>query len=337
MAANELLARVQDFANNIPHPYIVIPLTALLAFIVQRCTLSPLAHLPGPLITNLTSLWLYRLTYIGREASVIDAIHKIYDSPVIRIAPNEVSVADGRALQQVYIARGGFKKPPYYRNFDIDGHATIFSELDPEERAKRSKAIVGMFAMGAVRKDGEATVRELVGKWCDRVEKELKDHGIADLLGLSRRLALDAVTGYLFNRSYGGLDESSAEEKGKAAGEAHGRLSAALFVDSFVAVGRFFYLPNWIFLWVEIVAGYTDKEKVHIEGSMSAVDEFVKGLVENSNPKGNENTYQARLLSAGISEHETKAQCKDLMFAGTDSTGMNLATIVWSLAKEPSL
>lgn len=56
-------------------------------------------------------------------------------------------------------------------------------------------------------------------------------------------------------------------------------------------------------------------------------------LVESAE-KGSGN-YPSRMLDQGISKSETAAQCKDLLFAGTDSTGMNLARIFWYLAQDP--
>jgi len=71
--------------------------------------------------------------------------------------------------------------------------------------------------------------------------------------------------------------------------------------------------------------------------SISTVDKFAANLVDETRVDEHEEgaTYQAKLLNAGISREETIAQCKDLMFAGTDSTGMNLATICWHLTQLP--
>lgn len=66
---------------------------------------------------------------------------------------------------------------------------------------------------------------------------------------------------------------------------------------------------------------------------MQKVDSFIKAVVERAKTEKGSGTYPARLLDIGISESEARAQCKDLIFAGTDSTGMNLATICFMLAK----
>jgi cytochrome P450 len=107
-------------------------------------------------------------------------------------------------------------------------------------------------------------------------------------------------------------------------------------VNSFVAVGRYWYLPSWAFTWLEWAEAklYPDWE---VLTSMKIVDDFVAGVVDEAEVQksAGTSTYQTRLLDAGISDSETRAQCKDLIFAGTDSTGMNIATICFMLAKHP--
>jgi cytochrome P450 len=98
-------------------------------------------------------------------------------------------------------------------------------------------------------------------------------------------------------------------------------------------VGRFFYLPNSLFLFLEKAIATLGPDS-HAERSMEKVDSYVAGLVEGSEKKDN---YPGRLLRAGFSPSETRAQCKDLIFAGTDSTGMNLASICWYLVRNPCM
>lgn len=292
---------------------LALPLLALLTLFtlfLYRLHLHPLAPFPGPPLARATSLWLYAHSYLGTEARVIDALHARY-GPVVRIAPNELDISSGSALNAIYVARGGFRKAACYRNFDIEGHQSIFSAVDPGHRAPRAKAVVPLFSTQAIRKGGEEVgVR-------------------VDVLNLARSLALDAVSAYLFGRSYGGVEEGKEEQKQQ--------LSASQFVNTFVAVGRFFYLPNWVFVAIEALAMRFNVEKHEVENSMGTVAAFVKDIVEEAEKGGLDETYHGRLLKAGFTKDETMAQCMDLMFAGTDSTGMNLATACWWLVKKPEV
>jgi hypothetical protein len=307
-----------------------IALTSLLAILVYRAFFDSLSHIPGPLICRLTSLWTYYHSYIGDECTLINELHKKY-GPVIRIAPNEVCFSDGTALVPIYSEKGGFLKAPCYTNFDIEGHRTIFSALDPAHRAIRSKAVLPMFSMGNIR-NGNDVIEDCVRKFVARIKTEAQDSRAAqrvegrskpiNLLNLCRSLALDAICSYLFEVPFGSIDETG------------GKMSASSFVDALVAVGRFFFLPNWVFVALEgsRLRFFPDKEE---QQSFERVDKFVQRLVEAS--EKSDATYQQRLANVGISKHEVEIQCKDLIFAGTDSTGMNLSAICWHLAKQPDM
>jgi cytochrome P450 len=297
---------------------------ALLSIAIYRVYLHPLAHIPGPFKAKLSSYWLYRISYHGIEASEIHKLHQKH-GPVVRIAPNEVDISDGSAINAIYTKSGGFLKSPCYVNFDIDGFHTLFSALDPSHRAVRSKAVVSMFSPSNIR-DGKDRIQSSVQRMVDRIqkEKEASKGTPVNLLNLTRSLAIDAVTSYLFDRSYNGTSEV--------------KLSADKFVDTFVAVGRFFYLPTWLFSLLGMYQSRMEEFKPEYYHSISSVDKFASTTVDQARKKDDKDgqTYQARLLAAGISREETIAQCKDLMFAGTDSTGMNLATIMRYLALQPT-
>ncbi|CAD6448928.1 37a5e44e-206e-4990-9005-f5b8ba8e654f [Sclerotinia trifoliorum] len=302
-------------------PFIVLLTTITLFLLLRstyRCTLHPLSHIPGPLIPKLTSLWLHYHAYIGDEASTIHKLHAQYGT-IIRVSPTEIDIADADAITPIYITKGGFPKAPCYANFDVDGHKTIFSTTDVEFRAPRAKAVMPLFSTKCIR-DSEIALYGCVNNLVRRMRDEAKGGEPVNCLNLARSLALDAISTHLFLENYNGT-----LEKGE-------KLSASAFVDAFVAVGRFFYLPNTAFVWLSWLVEKLVMDS-HTENSIKLVDQFVDNLVE-STPKQSQN-YPGRLLNMGFSKSEVKAHCKDLMFAGTDSTGMNLATIFRQLVLNP--
>ncbi|KAL5119152.1 hypothetical protein ACEQ8H_002859 [Pleosporales sp. CAS-2024a] len=297
---------------------ILTPIALLLTRSIYRIFFHPLSHIPGPLLPKLTSLWLHYHAYVGDEASTIGKLHAIYGIHV-RVSPNEVDISDADAIQAIYVTKGGFPKAECYANFDIDGHKTIFSTTDHEHRAVRAKAVTPLFSTKALR-ENEAAIWACVDRMIDRLKSDSKSRRPVNVLNLTRSLAVDAVSTHLFRENYDGVSEQGPT------------LSVSAFVDAFVAVGRFFYLPNVVFVWLEwaITKWQADRET---DDSMTLVDKFVSNLVTNTTTKSL--TYPGRLLAVGISDSEVKAQCKDVIFAGTDSTGMNLATIMRNLALNP--
>lgn len=322
-----------------------------------------LAHVPGPFLPKVSSLWLVYHAWIGDECTVVHALHQRY-GPIVRTGPNSIDIADGEALHDIYTKSGGFRKTAFYGNFDIDGHKSIFSEILPENRAPRAKAVVGLFATSSLRA-GKERLDEIVQSFVTRLKDEGKRSRETkkpiNLLDVTRGLALDTVTGYLFGRAYGGLGSQSEARVEMQSGQvvikddeetAISGMSANGMVDLFVGVGRFWYLPSWAFKWVDwLDSKFGEGSSKHIGQSLDLVDQFVASIVEDAeavleNEKESETasfkgvtttSYPGRLLSAGLSISETRAQCKDLIFAGTDSTGMNMATILFYLAREPGI
>jgi cytochrome P450 len=313
----------QDFFFSIivAHPiltFILTPISLLFIRSIYRIYFHPLSHIAGPLLPKVTSLWLHYHAYIGDEASTIHKLHQQY-GPFVRVSPHEVDISDADAIPAIYVSKGGFPKAACYANFDIDGHKTIFSTTNAEYRSPRAKAVVPMFSTKALR-ENESAIWGCVDRMIDRLKEEAKRKRPVNVLNLTRSLAVDAVSTHLFRENYDGMSEQGP------------MLSVSAFVDAFVAVGRYFYLPNIAFVWLEwAVAKWAPDHET--DDSMELVDKFVSTLVANTTAKST--TYPGRLLAAGISNSEVKAQCKDLIFAGTDSTGMNLTTIMHSLVKHP--
>lgn len=181
-----LFVSSRDFI--LPHVSLAsIPLVSILLLALQlvyRSFLHPLRSVPGPWICGWTSLWLHYHAWAGTQCSAIQALHKRY-GPVVRIAPNDVDIADGGALWRIYMDQGGFKKSTYYNTFDIDGHATIFTTLALEQRAARLKAIQPIFSGAAI-----AGARDIIvacaGQMVARMMDEKKKGTAVDILNLAR-------------------------------------------------------------------------------------------------------------------------------------------------------
>ncbi|CBF85400.1 cytochrome P450 [Aspergillus nidulans FGSC A4] len=300
---------------------IVLFIVILLSLIIRALYLlyrHPLSSVPGPKLAACTSLWLAYHTYIGDECSTLFALHQRY-GPVLRIAPNDVDIASGDAIEPIYLARGGFPKTPVYSKFDIDGHSTIFSTLTLPERASRAKAVAPLFSTASIRNSQERLL-EVVDDFVDRLRQGAQSGRPVNVLGLARAMAIDAVSAYLFQERYGALDENAEV------------MSASLFVDAYVGVGAFFNfvcgrVGEFLVGLVEYLTQLSGTAK-----SFTAIDDYTSRLVRQAVPKSG--SYQIRLLER-VSLRQTQIEIKDVCFAGTDSTGMDVATIIWYLAKYP--
>ena len=66
--------------------------------------------------------------------------------------------------------------------------------------------------------------------------------------------------------------------------------------------------------------------------SSDHVEEFMENAIKNSGDS--DNSFQGRLMAAGVPRKVVKSQCKDLLFAGVDPTALTLATTLQLLAKD---
>lgn len=312
-----------------------VALLTLLSFALYRLFFHPLAGIPGPIHLKLTTIPLLWRSYHGKEASYLTCLIRRLNTPILRIGPNEVLIADGAALAPIYSSNGGFPKAACYRNFDIDGFPSLFSALDRAHRAPRARSVQPLFATASLRK-GEQRISAVAQGLVHRLQCEkkavLERGGRVDVLDAARRAAVDTVTAYLFGVNYGGMGEVGVDSKELDTGN---KLSVSEFVNAFVAVGRFFFLPTWAFRALEQVAASLFEDE-GTKASFDNVQKFVERLVGEADMDDDE-TYQSRMLKAGLSKEEVTAQLKDLIFAGTgerQTTGgfIGLAdSLTWSM------
>ncbi|KAF4125981.1 Cytochrome P450 [Geosmithia morbida] len=335
------------------NPVIAIILVVVIVIVARSVYRGSRLHglyaVPGPVIPRLTSTWLNYHAFIADECTAVHRLHEKY-GPIVRTGPNSVDIADGAVLDTIYMEKGGFLKPEFYRNFDIDGHATIFTSTDPSYRALRAKAVNPLFSTANLRGGASLLAASSQG-FTERLRRETARAKTADgkvnILALTRGFALDSLTSYLLRRRYGATDEDIVKQNGEAeskSGKAgDSSMSASSMVDSFVGVGKSWYLPIWAFQTYERFMG-TILPDPQVDQSMACVDTFLKGVLDQAKQEVAQETtaqpatsFPARLLKAGFSDSEVTAQCKDLVFAGTDSTAMNLATICFMLCKHPAV
>lgn len=92
----------------------------LLVHVALRIT-SPLRKVPGPLISNFTSLVLKWNELKGNRTMYIHRLHQKY-GPVVRVAPNEVCFTSPAAMKEIYASGGsGYDKSDFYNLFQVYG------------------------------------------------------------------------------------------------------------------------------------------------------------------------------------------------------------------------
>lgn len=93
----------------------------ILLIAVGRRLSSPLARLPGPGYSKVTSLPLKWNELRANRTLYIHGLHQKY-GPVVRVAPSEVSFTSWAAVKEIYCSNGsGYDKTAFYNLFTIYG------------------------------------------------------------------------------------------------------------------------------------------------------------------------------------------------------------------------
>lgn len=285
---------------------------------IYRILLHPLRQIPGPLRTKVSSLWLLYHQYIGDQSTAVHRLHNIY-GPVVRVAPNEIDIAKSDALGPIYADQGGFDKAEHYKKFDVIGHATIFSTLSAATRSSRLKAVGPIFSAQSI-KEATVTISGYANNMACRMGVEAKTGRRVDILKLLRAFGFDAVSAYVFQRPYGGLEESSA------------LLSAYPFIDFITVRGSHFWVSHSLFVGVQWLLHFVPLDN-KTKSSFKSIELYLESLMNQAKAGGS--SFQNRLLAKGIPTDEVAKECVDILYAGTDSTGHVLATICWNLVANP--
>lgn len=333
------MALIQDGGYALPA--FAIALLSLAIPVLYRLYFHPLSHVPGPWLGRVSSLFIYTLCYLGIEGRVLRRYHAKYKTKVLRVAPNSLSISDSSAIHPIYVAGGGFRKDTRYANFNLGPVVSIFSAIDTEYRDARAKVVAPLFSPSRLRAASQenGVMKECVAKYVHRLQALKTAAGgkgdKVDILDLSARLSIDVVTGYLLNECYGGLSEN---DDLPVEVQLTKKLSANPFIFAIVAFSRFSLLPNRLFGLAYAISAkfYTSKE---VGESAALVDHFAARQVQKTVSQGDEkeDSYQARLLAAGVPQPETSAQSKAIIFAGADSVAVMLTTILFHLVQKPDV
>ncbi|PYH91815.1 cytochrome P450 family protein [Aspergillus ellipticus CBS 707.79] len=119
------------------------------AYVIYQCFLSPLAKIPGPFWAKLTYWYQVYYAIQGNSHRDFVTLHEKY-GPVVRVGPNDVSVADPVAFREIYKPGGGFNKAPSYdvlrgaRTFDLAG------QRDEKIHSEQRKLVARAYSMNSL-------------------------------------------------------------------------------------------------------------------------------------------------------------------------------------------
>ncbi|PPQ92268.1 hypothetical protein CVT25_008576 [Psilocybe cyanescens] len=318
---------------------------------------------PGPFLAKFSDLWLGWVSKNGHRSEVVHEIHKKY-GPIVRLAPNHVSIAEPDALNVVYAHGNGALKSDFYDAF-VSIARGIFNTRDRGEHARKRKIVSHIFSQKSV-VEFEPQIREYVAmllrQW-DRLY-DLSQRGLSgsegegwkgdgdrlwlDCLPWANYLAFDIVGDLAFGAPFGmisaGRDLAVVPKNQEDAMKSYGT-EASVDVVEIPAVkilnGRGEYsmsmgvLPP---LWRPFVRhlpwyskGQKDVKALAGIAIMAVAKRFASPVdrvdLLSKLQKGRDPNGNP------LSREELTAECLTLLIAGSDTTSNSTCAILYYLAR----
>jgi benzoate 4-monooxygenase len=176
--------------------------------------------IPGPFLAKFSDAWLGWVSAHGHRSEVVHEMHMKYGTsnrspvnlqsfnflhlgPLVRLAPNHVSVAIPAALQVIYGHGNGALKSNFYDAF-VSLRRGIFNTRDRVQHARKRKIVSHIFSTKSVA-EFEPNVREYVGilikRWdalCDAAKERQRGEDGGGWTARDGRVWLDCLPWYNF-------------------------------------------------------------------------------------------------------------------------------------------
>ncbi|RYP39104.1 hypothetical protein DL766_000560 [Monosporascus sp. MC13-8B] len=199
--------------------WLVLPAVFLVLRAIYKRYASPLRRYRGPFLASFSRLWKVISTVKGQTNYDHIQLHQRY-GPIVRIAPNEVSMSSPTAARTLLSAGKRFYKTDFYAVFPPPQNADIFTEIREDVHAMKKKVANVPYSMAAMRQLSpfiDDTIEVLVarlGEFCPDATKgqgtakgyeKLTGRHVVDLGAWLHYFAFDVLGEVAFGRSFGFL------------------------------------------------------------------------------------------------------------------------------------
>ncbi|KAL0933780.1 cytochrome p450 oxidoreductase [Colletotrichum truncatum] len=322
---------------------VLLPLV-LLGHILRTRYLSPLRRYPGPFLASITRLWKVIITSSGRSNLHHIALHRKY-GPVVRIAPNEVSLASPDLARHVLSAGKRFYKTGFYAVFPPPENPDIFTEVNEEAHARKKKVANVPYSIAAMQQLSpfiDDTIDLLMTKLdaftIDSTGRRARNP--VDLGAWLHYFAFDVLGEVAFSRSFGFLAEGKDVEDAIATIDRsqayNGIVGQVPWVDFILRRN-----PLW-----KLFPSYDTRNAPITRIALSEMDRrrpFDKdseGMLRNGDGRQD---LLASLIKGHLkdpekfTEGDVFAVAHGAIFAGSDSTASTMQSLFWHVLSAPHI
>ncbi|KAB8337257.1 hypothetical protein FH972_021559 [Carpinus fangiana] len=166
----------------------------------------PLAKIPGPFWASFSSLWYFDIVLKETSDAHQMPLHEKY-GPIVRIAPNDLSVSDPEAIGVIYNAKKPFAKSGFYDSFVSHinpNRRDLFTERNDKNAADLRRTYAHLYTQSAVL-NYEPRIDYIV-ELCSNVIAKVAESGeTIDMTRTFRQYSFD-VLGEIFYGKKGGFN-----------------------------------------------------------------------------------------------------------------------------------
>lgn len=186
--------------------YVILPSIIVTRALYKRYA-SPLRQYPGPWLASCSRLWKVLSTASTHTHLDHVALHEKY-GPIVRIAPDELSLASPEAARTLLSAGKRFYKTRFYGVFPPPENPDIFTEYREDVHAQKKKVANVPYSMSAMQQLSpfiDDTIEFLMKKMDSMAEEGGRP--VVDLGNWLHWFAFDVLGEVAFSRSFGFLEQ----------------------------------------------------------------------------------------------------------------------------------
>ncbi|KAB8342796.1 hypothetical protein FH972_022394 [Carpinus fangiana] len=327
---------VYDFPFTTPHglpplqaaitPFILLLACLLvLSYIVYQRFFSPLAGIPGPFWASVSRIWITKLSWHGGTHRVMVDLHAKHGK-LVRIAPNELSIAEPSDIKKIYGAGTKFRKSDWYSVWQGRRKFDLFPERDEAVHSQQRRLVARHYSMDSL-KQLETYVEDAIVFFFRRME-DVRLQGTVDLGKWVQLLAFDVIGEITFSKRFGFMDVGEDDGSFK-------QINRALRSASWVGQMPWLY---WLHDWLSPIIG----SHLAITARHGSLRSFAVREVEARKDRGSD---REDILSKLFATHKEKPGELDMtavmsmatsnIFAGSDTTATSMRAVIYYLLKHP--
>ncbi|KZV95452.1 cytochrome P450 [Exidia glandulosa HHB12029] len=293
--------------------------TLLLSVALYRLSpWHPLSRYPGPVLHRLTKLRTVYASWHGIHYKEMKQMHEKY-GPIVRMAPNAVSIADVAAVMPV-LGANGLPKDRFYRARHPPGIFPIIN-MNGTEHAQRRR----LWNRGLGKSALEVHTRTAADGWVRlraQFEKAADDGAIVDLTQWMRFYGFDFMGGFAFGKDFGLV--TAGEDRVRAWKTIHGFLIAHDIIGHLPWLGwRAAFIPNLVTALMNLRNFARKCVQDRLQRSATAMDLWYY--------LGNEDDDGAGRLT----NEQLAAEGSLALVAGADTSSSAIVTLVYLLMTHP--